>query len=421
MLVTILLFIAYIMFFAWLLNKLPFVQKTNLPIYWVLIFFGVKILAGCFYGYIHTQSIYYPHKIDTWRFYFESLPETDVLLKNPAIFWDHLFANHYLQESGVLHHYNNYWNDLKHNIMVAFMSVLNILSGKNYYVNVIFYNFITVLGAVAFYRFCMVYFGSKAKWIIIVALCMPSFIFWGSGFHKEGLLFTGLASILYTSYKILYGRKSFGIAFVFAISVVSILMLRNYLLLFLLPFLFIWVLWQYYPQRKILVWYTATAFFFVLFFFNIGAIFPSLDLPNYTSNAQKEFIYLGGNTAIGTDTFAATAKGFLKYLPQSMHTAFLQPTPKYISITYLPSAIENLLFFALLLFALFYFNKKKTARLTQYLFLFFTIGCFIFLGYTVPVVGAVVRYKSILLPFLLVAVAQFVDWGRVASRLKVGS
>lgn len=417
MLQSVLFFIVYTSLFCWLITKVRFIKKTGLPYYVIISFFLVKIAAGCFYGYIHSKSPYYPDKIDTWKFYFESLPETKLLLKNPLLFFNHLFGNGYeSMDKPFLQTTNNYWNDFKHNIMIGLMSVFNLLSGKNYYINIIFYNFITLFGCVAFYRFCSFYFKANYKIIFIIALCLPSFLFWGSGFHKEGLLFTALSFILYTSHRIIYHKLQFTTVFIFCSSVLFLLLIRSYLFLFLTPFLLVWIVLQYYPKLNTRIAYVCITIFFILFFFNIGNFYENVNLPKYTSNAQLEFKSLGGNTAIAVDTLYPNAKSFLHHLPTSLQNAFLQPNVKQLNLTYLPSFIENWLLLFLCLLTIF-FNKRNPKNATSYLFLLFSFFGLLFIGYTVPITGAIVRYKSILTPFLLVAILQSIDWEKLLAYL----
>ena len=47
---------------------------------------------------------------------------------------------------------DSYWNDLKSNVFIKLLSIFDIFSFGHYYVNVIFYSFITLFGPLAFYK-----------------------------------------------------------------------------------------------------------------------------------------------------------------------------------------------------------------------------------------------------------------------------
>jgi hypothetical protein len=244
-------------------------------------------------------------------------------------------------------------------------------------------------------------------------------LFWGSGFHKEGLLFMGMAFLLYCSYKILYGKKLFLFSFIFALAVLGILFGRSYLLLFLIPYFLIWIMLQYHPVKKPFFIYTGASLIFMATFFCLPAIIPQLDLPLYTSNAQHEFLSLGGRTAIPTDSLMPTAASFLKHAPGSVATAFYAPGWHLKSLVFLPSLAENTAIILLFFLLLIYGNKKKLSGNTGLFFLFFSVSCLIFLGYSVPVTGAIIRYKSILLPFLIVFLINGLDANNMAKRLRL--
>jgi hypothetical protein len=410
---SIVLFVFYCILFCWGLTKIKFVSNSGLHKNWIISFFLIKVVAGCVYGYIHYKSNYGVHT-DTWKFYYQSLPETAILKTNPINFFKSLFSNGYGNTSGgVMDNSQSYWNDLKGNIMIMLMSFGNLLSGTNYYINCIFLNFITFFGCITFYRFCLLQFKLPKIILIFISFLLPSTLFWGSGFHKEGLIFTAISFCLYSCYKIMYGKKYVLSSLLFALSLLTILLFRGYILLLLIPFLFVWILFNYYDLKRKLLFNCTTAILFILLFFNMDAIVPQLNLPKYTSNVQVDFIALQANSKVQVDSLYPTATSFLHNLPKAIDVAFLRPHITEVTVSYLPSLIENFFCIALLLLSIFFFYKKAFENKTVCLFLFFSIFCMIFLGFTVPITGAIIRYKSIFMPFLLIALIGCINWNKV--------
>ncbi len=407
-------FIIYCAIFCWLLTKMKFVQQAQLPKSWIVAIFLLKIAAGCFYGYVHYKPITEAIQMDTWKFYYQSLSETTLLKKDPLAFIQNVLGNNYKDGgAGYFATTGGYWSDLKHNIMLFIMSIFNLFSFSNYYVNLIFFNFISFLGGIAFFRFCQ----SKFEFhkIILVLLCflIPSFVFWGSGFHKEGLLFALIAFLCYYTNLLSQGRHKLWNTMRVVILLILVVLLRNYLALFLCPFLAIWFIIEKYQFKHKLIIYWSTFLVFILFFFNVKHIVPQLDLPKYTSLAQKEFLSLPANTRIATDSLQPTVNSFMNNFPEAMDMAFLRPRVTDATLTYIPSIIENIFFICLFIFSLFCFKKFSLQNNTTLLFLFFTLLTFLFLGYTVPISGAIIRYKSILLPFLAIALFSFIDVNKI--------
>jgi hypothetical protein len=410
MFVATLLFFMYIAGFIFLFNKSSFVQKTKIPIKYIAFFFAIKVVAGCVYGYIHYTSNYGAHT-DTWKFYYQSLQETALLRQNPILFLQHIFSNGYQDGgTGVMITTNSYWNDLKHNIMLLGMSICNLFSNNNYYVNIVFYNAFTFLGLVAFYRFCTQMFTLPVKVLQAVVFCLPSFVFWSSGFHKEGLLFTALALILFCSLNVLQKRKQILSLAILLLAIVFIFLLRNYILLFFIPMLMTWCVISKYKFGNSIWCYLTTSILIIVLFFTIKLVVPKLDLPTYTATAQNEFLALKANTKLNVNVLQPTFKSFAGNGLQAINTGFLQPNFKALKITYLPSLLENMVIVILILFNFYYIIKGNAFNNTSLLFLCTTVFVFLFLGYTVPIVGAIIRYKAIYLPFLFVALLQRLPW-----------
>ncbi len=404
MAVTLLYFLYYVILSALLLW---YCSKHKLPILWLWLLFAIKCLAGIAYGYIHLHSTYGIHT-DTWKFYTESLPATELLKQQPAHFFTYLFGNNYNTQTTYLSTTGNYMHDLKHNILVALMSICNVASGNNYYINTLLYNAFTMIGCIAFYKYIIVYYTSLSKWLILGALCIPSFIFWSSGFHKEGILFTLISVALYASHGIIYKRKYYIYACYFALSIGFIVILRNYVLLFLMPAFTYWVYLQYYPK------YGHWLGFMVLHIALIICLFTLSNIPNSIAHSRKEFILLGGATTNDTMVLQPTISSYAVYLPYAINNALLKPSISQLSITYIPSAVENVLLLCLIIFALFHYKKVNT-NYTSQLLLYFALGTLLLLGYAVPITGAIIRYKAILLPYIVIAILPFIHVQKIKS------
>lgn len=416
---TALLFTAYTLLFCFIIARLPFFKKSGLGWKWLCVLFLLKIAAGCFYGYIHTLSEYYPDKIDTWRFYFQSIPETELLKKDPAAFWQSLFANGYEQDGGLLGNVNSYWNDLKHNIMLLPMSIFNLLSRDNYYINVVFYNFLAFTGLVALYRVFTTAFQGKKIVVLICIFLIPTAVFWGSGFHKEGLLLSALGMIFFHIYYLLNGKRKPSVTsyrlLVTGFMLIFILLLRPYILFALLPALFGWILCERTKLKPALV-FTGVYMLLVIFFFASAAISAKTNLPAAISSAQQDFLALGGNTTVTNDTLQPTINGYIKYLPHAIDLAFLRPRPLSGGITYLPSALENIGLIVLFGLFIFFYKKEEHNRPLLYAIAGYAITLLLLVGFSVPVAGAIIRYKILAIPFLALFLSLQVNWQRIFKR-----
>jgi hypothetical protein len=70
---------------------------------------------------------------------------------------------------------------------------------------------------------------------------------------------------------------------------------------------------------------------------------------------------------------------------------------------------------------LFLFFKKKNIVWDPlcWFCLVFSISMFLVIGYTVPIIGAFVRYRSIYFILLLIPLACNVDWKKLSGKLNI--
>ncbi|HEY8897746.1 MAG TPA: hypothetical protein VIM79_23130, partial [Niastella sp.] len=193
----------------------------------------------------------------------------------------------------------------------------------------------------------------------------------------------------------------------------GILVFRNQILFILIPLLAAWYISVKF-NRKPWVVFSWVFGIGVLLFFATAWISPHKNLPNMIVKRQQEFLSLQG-TRFPLDSLQPSIAGFARVLPQAVSHTFIRP---YVweakGLLQIMTAVEILVFWLLALFVII----KKDIRLKKYLgnpllvlFLFFGIILYIFIGYTIPFPGAIVRYKAI--PELLLLTVPIIcsSWG----------
>src|SRR6266487_2153404 len=292
---TALVFSIYVIFFNWLVTRIGFIKKTCLQAEWLAGLFSLKIIGGLAYAWFYMQPAYIANS-DTWHYFELSKTETDWLLKDPFAFIKDLFTYGYGQTGNLFLHNNSYWNDLKSNIIIKLLAVCNLFTFKNYFANIIFFNFIFFFGPIALYRLTKQLFHVNKILLTGCIFLTPSFLFWCSGIHKDGLIFTCFAIILFYFYKQLVNRKINVSSFLISIVCLMIIFaLRNFMALLLLPALLAWLLSNLYPSRSkriAIVMYGVG----IILFFASAKITPQINLPQYVIEKQTEFRQLSGNS-----------------------------------------------------------------------------------------------------------------------------
>jgi len=414
-----LLFVAYLVFFAWLVTRVGFFKRSGLTHSQLIIIFLLKVMAGIFYGWIGLYYGNMAQMVDTWSFHYSSLQEYQLLKTNPAEFFTNLFHDPY--ENGITKFFettDSYWSDLKGNFLIKILSLLNIFSFGHYYINVIFISFISMFGPIAIYRVMTDVFPEKKLQVLLATFLIPSFLYWTSGIHKEGLIFLGLSLVVYNIYFALRQKKITVLKIISILfGLLLILILRNFLIVIIIPALIAWLLAEKYPKRGLAVFVTCYLFF-IVFFFTAKYINPNFNFPQAVVNKQQEFLKLTGGSTVPIKKLKPTVGSFLINTPQAFNLSIIRPNPSDVRhLLSLAAAAEiNLLLLLFLVFLIWRTNGIRS-RIFIYFCLFFSFSLLLTIGYSVNVLGAIVRYRSIIIPFLIVPMVCLIDWQRVGRLL----
>lgn len=413
------LFAIWLLLLSWLVTKVKFFTQTGLSKPQLISFFLLKVMAGIFYGWI---GLYYgglAKMQDTWNFHFSSLEDYNLLLRDPGDFISNLFKDPY-ESSGVDAFFgsdNSYWNDLKGNLFIKILSLFNLLSTGNYYINVIFYSFITLFGPLATYRVMSDVFPTRKTQVLLATFLVPSFIYWTSGIHKEGLIFTGISLVIYAMY---FGlkEKKWGVRRISSliIGLLLLLALRNFIFVIIVAAVVTWILANRFPQKGLAV-FAIAYILFILLFFTLRYIDERFDFPRAVVEKQKAFLNLEpGNSTIATKALNASAGSFLKNIPQAVNLSMLRPFPGDVKhILSLAAAIEIELLLLLFLLFLLLRRRENNHNILIYFCVFFSLSLLLAIGFTNNNLGAIVRYRSVIIPLLIIPIVAKIDWVRFGA------
>lgn len=414
-----LLFVFYLVLFAWLVTRVKFFTRSGLSNSQLVILFLLKVMAGIFYGWMGLYYGNLAQMLDTWALHHFGIAEYELINTNPHLYFTNLFIDPY--PNGIGNFFgssDSYWNDLKGNIFVKLLSLFDILSFGNYYVNVIFYSFISLFGPIAIFRVMNDLFPGKKLTVLLAAFLVPSFIYWNSGIHKEGIIFLAISFIIYHLY---FGWKEKYYPLKRWIGVLSglaiLLVLRNFLMLLVLPSILAWLLASRWQKYGLLI-FTFVYIFFGILFFTARYFSPGFDFPQSVVSKQQAFLQLqGGGSTIPIKKLEPTAKSFLINTPQAITLSILRPYPTDVrDLLTLAASLEiNLLLF---IFLLFLFFRKKNGPISNnavYLCLFLSFSILLAIGFSVNNLGAVVRYRSIIIPLLVIPMVAQMDWERIIT------
>lgn len=392
---TTFLIVFYYAVLSFLLYRMVKNREQRLSAIEVALAFGFKAITACLYGYIFLK--YYGGD-DTWAFHQQGLQEYDKMLNDPGQFFKDLTPvsaiEHTRSWTRALVSYNI---DLEYWTFNKMLAICNVFSRGNYYVNAVLFSFITFWGHYWLFSLLHREMPGRRRWLFLLIFFFPPIVFWLSGIRTDGLIFFFLTlSLFYYNNWIKTSKRKYFWYFLFAL--VGILIYRNVLLMLLVPPLIAWYVAVRYHTRPLLTYVSAFALTTVIFFGTL-LISPTKNLPALVANRQHEFLALKGNTVFRLDSLHADVGSFIKVMPQAASNTFLRP---YVweadGALQVLTAGSIVFFWSLALLALVRPEKPWATFLQHPLVLFlvfFAVVLYLFIGYTVPFPGAIVRYKCI--------------------------
>ena len=144
-------------------------------------------------------------------------------------------------------------------------------------------------------------------------------------------------------------------------------------------------------------------------------------ITNSSDTAVYRFYYsvVPAKTVLNVERLQPEVMMFLKHAPLAVFNVLFQPTIFGIkSWLHLAVAIENMWILVFILLAIFFVDREVIKNKSILFFcLVFSIVVFAIIGFTTPVVGSMIRYRTIGLLFLIPILLLLVDEDKLRKRL----
>jgi len=417
-----LLYISYSILFCWLITRIKFFTQSGLSKRVLILLFLIRIVFSFIGSYF---NLYYFPVSDSVAFHNGGLAEFDLLLHHTREYFTNIFLDsHSNGYSRFLDVSNSYWNDTKSNLLYKMLSIFDIFSGKNFFINTLFFNFLVFFGVVALYKVFIKIFPDSFYQLIICIFLLPSALFFTAMIHRDGLILLSISMVIYHIFFLRNDHQfSWKKMLIILFFLLLILLVRNFVFITLAPALLAWIIAQRKPKYAFVSFIGVYVLMAVLFFCS-GFISPKTNLPEYVSERQIAFIGISklGASTININPLYPNFRSFFNNAPQALNHTLMRPYITEIkSLIYIPFALEIILYELLILILIFYRKKNLSINPLVYFCLFFSISMFLVIGYTVPIMGAIVRYRSIYFILLLLPMACYIDWGKVLKSLHINN
>ncbi|MDQ3192066.1 MAG: hypothetical protein M3Q58_10770 [Bacteroidota bacterium] len=385
--------------------------------------FLLKIFCGAIVWAIYTYYYDYRNTSDAFKYFDDAGVIYSALFNNPIHYLQMITGINADNESLLVYYeQTNHWfkqydyglyNDNR--TIIRLNALVYLFSFGHYAVHIVFWCFMSFTGLVALFKLFSSFIKDKTPELVFAVFLLPSVLFWGSGVLKEGILLFGLGMLVYHFHLLL--NKEFNTKSLIWIlfSLIILILTKGYILLALIPGLASLIVIKFTGNRFIGLKFTLTHLIILVIATNLHYIDKELDVLFYLHQKQKDFINVAelmeAGSFIKTRIFDPNWKSLFLNTPEAVFNVLARPFIFESSKVFiLAAAVENLLIMLLALLFITFFKKPKKEQLPLLFFsLFFVISLAAIIGLVTPVLGAIVRYKIPLLPFLLIVFLLFFD------------
>jgi hypothetical protein len=400
-----LFFFIYLIVFCVIINKIPFVKKAGLGSKLVGVLFLYRIIGAIVIGWI---SYKYAPQSDYWSLHNEGLIEYNLLKSNPSFFLKALLPIEYNSDlNSFFSTTNSYWNELRNNIIIKILALLNFISFGNYYINALFINVFAFLGSIGLYRMLVHLYKVKNNLLIFCCFLIPTTIYFSAGIHKDAIVFGALGLYIFALYFMAEEGFSYKKLILFFFSFLTLILMRNFLLLALIPATVGFLMSKKYgiSHFKILVAFFILSIITIVITENF---FPKFQPLQIITQRKTDFDHLKlANSQLNSFDLKPTMSSFLNNSPTAINHGFLRP---YIwetqNIFSFLLSVELFIFEILILMWLFFFLKyghfkKQQFQPSLFYMLLLAIIMIVTTGFIVPNYNSIARYRSLFLPYLI--------------------
>lgn len=426
----ILLATAYLSLFLLAVHKLRFFGGPGLGKPFLMAVLVLKVLAGTGVWWLYTYHYTNRADADIYKFFDASVPMYEALWTEPGDYVRMLFgltndppyfdAKYYQR---IDHWYREYESNLYNDAhtMIRFNAFVRIFSFGHYHVHTVFICLLSLTGLVCLQKAFAPLVPGKEKALSAVVFLLPGVLFWGSAVIKESLLMFGLGVFLLHFFDLVRGRAGWVSLLAVLLTMALLFVLKFYVLACLLPGLMAWAVCARWGRAPVVGVFAGVLLLCAILAVNLQHVLPGYDLLYLFSVKQKDMYGLAAATSAGSvvhvPRLTAEWWSFLAAAPVALFNALLGPSVllKGGALSVLP-ALENVVLLGALVVALVHRRRSGIDRPMLLCLASYCLLLLLIIGWTTPVMGALVRYRVPLLPFLGIIALLLLDTGRLLAR-----
>lgn len=411
--------------FSLLLWKAPFFRNTGLQSWQVLCAFYIKLLVAAAFYVVFTCYPAYKNQSDSQAFYRSAAQFAAIAHEN---FGDYVRASFHIPiktpEIREKLPKIDYWNRPYDNSMpndsrqtLILYSWVYLVSFGSLPVMLIIANFLAFCGLFALFKAFLLWLPLRSATATpavernrnVLAACIacfaiPSTLFWSSGLLKEVWLLLFMGFTIYSATRF-FTTKNIRFAIFFLLWGIALLHIKIYIALCLLPLLGMYAIRTQWRKPGAIVFYGGACAVFI-FCALCAHWFLNFNIIEILVQQRNTFIRMleAHNHATVILQMFDESSNFVAQIFVGLGNVLLRPNVFNMQNVFVFFAgLENTIIVALIVYSILVWAKKRVAPndYTIVMIVFVLAACVI-IGFTTPNMGALMRYKSPLLPFVVV-------------------
>ncbi len=405
----------YLIIITAIIYRWRFFRLLEIPRNWMLGAFWLKVAAGFVFWLVYTYYYSDPTESDALRYFEDALTIKSQWYLNRDVFWSFMLGRdmdhpEYVKVYDQLIAWTSGYryglsNDCS--TIIRINVILSFISFKSFHVHAIIMSFMSLIGFTAMFKAFYGLLKGKEKTLFIVCFLLPSVVFWSSSVLKEAPLFLAFGLLLSSLVKLWTNPKSYSQYLVFGISFILLVYVKVYVVISLIPAMLALLLVKSTGERWVVLKFVIVHIICFVVAMNAHHFFRGGDFLYVLHKKQIDFY----NVAILRDAGSVVeipavtnVSAFFAHYPQAFFLTYFRPHVfEANSVASMVFAIEDLFYLLISIAAILFFRKPERRHWPIILAIFsYLIVLASILGNTVPILGAMVRYKVVGLPLLMI-------------------
>lgn len=406
MIIEFLLPVLLLIFLFFIIQHKYFFNSASISKKVLLVGFSLKAISAILFGYFYKTGILTGG--DTYMYFNDANVIFNTFKTDPFIYFKlAIGTNDFTPVPAYLLPYTDamhFWFDSSNYFLVRINALIRPFSFGVYNFHALVFAFLSFIGTYNLYLFFEDKVFSKPL-LQFILFGIPSIVFWTSGVHKEAIVIFSLGIILSNIDRLLKSDYTKRHVFYIVFGLFVLGYTRIYILAFLLPLMTALAIYKRFESSKATFKYFALALIvFALISVGIDWLSPQHSLLYEIIVRRRYFVNSFGNMSFPVVGIPHNINSALILIWEAISNPFIRPLPSDCDgvLAYLASFEAFVLLFTIFILIL-SVNLKSLHKNPYAVFsILFGLSILFLIGLIVNNSGAIARYRSIAIPFILI-------------------